>query len=156
MLQGACITSLLIWVLVSFGVTFSGLSEQGALGGPRSASASILQLTRYLQALEIYDIDYVLLGGSIILALLYGATFLSVTLSGSVRNAPRYKTMRENFRQIGSELATVEHAACQQDGAAAVRAFVARVHSIMSGELADWVRLGDLDCGKETARAFPQ
>jgi hypothetical protein len=147
-LQAAFVIALLIWVLVSVGASLSGLTEQGALGGPQLLSFRVLEITKYMQNLEIYDIDYLLLGGSVLIALLYGAVFLSITLSASLRNAPRYRIMRDNFRQLTTELDAVREAASDQNEAA-VRAFVGRVHSVMSGELADWVRLGDLDCGKE-------
>jgi hypothetical protein len=150
-LRQVFILLLLVWVLLCIGANLSGLAEQGALPVPAPVSGLVAIATSWLQRIEIYDFDVAALALSVGLALIYAAVLLNSFLSSSVRNAARYKIMRENFRQLNDELGAVRAAAVQQDEAA-VQAFVARVHSVMSLELADWVRLGDLDHGKDSAK----
>jgi hypothetical protein len=139
---------LLLWALVSIGATLAGRTEQGALPGSEGIANTFLRMTAPLQSIETLDMDYVVLAGSILLAAAYAVTWLYSLFSGSVRNAPRYATMRENFRQLSREIEKVRLDALQEHELR-VKAFVDRVHSVMSAELADWVRLQDLDRGND-------
>lgn len=74
-------------------------------------------------------------------------------LNEAVRNAARFDVMRNRFREIDAKIPLLRQAAARGDEAA-VRAFVDRVHSTMSLELADWVRLASLDVGKDEETSF--
>jgi hypothetical protein len=139
---------LLCWVVLSVSACMAGRTEQGGLSGPELVMNTLLRMAAPLQQIEILDIDFQILAATVLLAAAYAVVWLYVLLSGSVRNAARYATMRTNFEELNAEIGAVRAKALANDEAA-VKAFVERVHSIMSLELADWVRLAALDHGRD-------
>jgi hypothetical protein len=134
----------------------AGYDEQGA---PSEAIYGVLlEASGLLRRAEEMRLDYglVLLGVLAATAVLY--TFAHASLSAAKRNAPRYKTMLENFDDLlkdgaGDRLTFAREAAARGD-APAVRDYVERVHSIMTLECNDWVRLADLDQGRDDPNYF--
>lgn len=88
-----------------------------------------------------------MLGISVGLALIAAGAKLHAMLNASVRNAPRYANMRAKFSALAADIETVRAAAVRGDETA-VRAYMARVHSIMSIELNDWVNIAELEAGR--------
>jgi hypothetical protein len=162
-LERVVIGALLVWCFAEIGTAWSGTSEQGAAGWP---SAQALQwvtspwawTSGKLQTLETNMSDIFMLGLSVVLALIAAGAKLHAILNASVRNASRYDTARENFKHIEATLDGVRKAAAMggEDGEKAVRAYVARVHSIMSNELSEWVNIAELEAGRTTAVAAPE
>ncbi|MEW5962427.1 MAG: hypothetical protein AB1749_02590 [Pseudomonadota bacterium] len=141
---------LLVWGLLCIGANLSGLAEQGALNLPGGVDRAALLVSGLLQRIETYNADHYTLAIAIVLGAAYGAALLHVSSNASVRNAARYAIMRDNLVQLMREIGAVRAAAATGDEAA-VRGFIARVHSVMSQENADWVRLADLDQQRDSS-----
>ena len=132
-----------IWVLFLVAELLSSLGEQGPL--PAALPVLAYRASAGLQHFSSYygDIGWLLAG--VLMALIYGLAFLVTTLLSSVRNAARFAHARDNMvylRASGLEKARQSAAAGDE---IAVRDFVHRVHSSMSAELNDWVRLQELE-----------
>jgi hypothetical protein len=147
-LEWTVVAGLVAWCIADLGTAWSGTSEQGAAGWPRAGASSWTWASGHLQSIETSMSDVFMLGTSVVLALIAAGAKLHVMLNASIRNAPRYAGMRENFSIVKTELDTVRAAAANGDEAA-VRAYMARVHSIMSNELGDWVKFAELDGGQQ-------
>lgn len=150
---------LLGWAVLCLAATWSGSAEQGAISGPTWWSSTAARASGFLQNIEVLNTDYAALVIGLLMALFYGVALMYLMLNSSVRNAARYRITCSNFSKLHDELASARDAA-RADDAPAVDAFVARVHSIMSLELADWVKLQDLEqgrcCDPSTEPARPQ
>lgn len=92
------------------------------------------------------DITWLLVGLGATAA--YGATFLFTLLNNNLRNAARYEHARDNFDYLRSNDLEAARKSAAGGDAAGVSAYVSKVHSAMSAEQCDWVRLMDLDLGK--------
>jgi hypothetical protein len=135
---------LLVWGLLCIGANLSGLTEQGPLTTLAALDHPVLWVSGVLQRIETYNADHQMLLLAIAIGALYGLVLLHVSSNASIRNAARYAVLRDNLALLRGEIGAVRKAAAADDEAA-VRGYVARVHSVMSQENADWVRLADLD-----------
>lgn len=108
-------------------------------------------LTSSLAKLEIDQADYWSLLSLVLALLLFGFFGYRAKLGNPIRDAARYETMRSNFETLlGQRLADARKAASAGDEEG-VWGYVDSVHSIMSLELNDWVRLDKLDIGMAEA-----
>lgn len=141
-----CGALVVAWLLFLFGEVLSAWGEQGPL--PAFVPVWIYHVMSTLQgvSMEYADTKWLLYGTGA--AIIYGASFLYTTLQNSQRNAARYTHARENFEYLSKQdLESARKSAAAGDEVG-VNAFVNKVHSAMSAELSDWVRLMDLDQGK--------
>lgn len=157
--QISVLVLLTLWVLGSLLLNFAGTTEQGPVTWSlfrwlvpywHDASAVLLNY-------ESAGIDRKLFAGGVFLGLMAAAMTFYVTIDGSVRNAARYEQQRQNFEKLNADLDQVRKIAgganlnedTKKKANAEVEKFMDRVHSIMALELADWVRLHDLEQGRE-------
>ncbi len=110
---------------------------------------------------EAWNWDYWLLLFGFVTAAVLAYYVVLNSANAAKRNAPRFKIMAENFDDLlgGRLQAARREVALGQE--AALRDYVDRVHSVMSLEINDWVRLADLDLGRDerflrTGRDTPQ
>lgn len=108
---------------------------------------------------ETWGLDYVLLLVVALTGALWFYFFFNARLENSVRQAARFATMERNFKDIlgeepGGRLYQARMAAAKGNERA-VREYMVRVHSMMSLELNDWVRLSELDQGNDRATYRP-
>jgi uncharacterized membrane protein len=107
-----------------------------------------------LHLIERFNLDIIGLLLAIALAALYGAAYLRSLLFTHQRNASRFERAFENMSYLMEKPLEDARAAARSGDEAGVRAFVARVHSVMSTEYADWIRLRKLDEGlRDTGHA---
>lgn len=143
-LQIACIALLAVWGLLIIGAVAAGKSEQGAVTLPLLGSRFGLQASGLVQSVERFGIDVSAIAAATLLALVYVGVLYVGHLGKSARNSTRFDIMGENLDELFKDLDKVRRAAAQGD-TAAVRSFVERVHSVLSVENADWIRLQALD-----------
>lgn len=146
-LEGVVVAGLIVWCFADLSTAWSGTSEQGASGWPRAGTQHWMWASGQLQRVETTMSDFWMLGISVGLALIAAGAKLHAMLNASVRNAPRYANMRAKFSALAADIETVRAAAVRGDETA-VRAYMARVHSIMSIELNDWVNIAELEAGR--------
>ena len=147
-LECSVVAGLIVWCLADLSTAWSGTSEQGAAGWPRAGTQHWMWASGQLQHVETTMSDFWMLGLSVGLALIAAGAKLHATLNASVRNAARYKNMRDKFKMLTDDIDTVRAAAVRGDETA-VRAYMKRVHSIMSIELNDWVQIAELEAGRQ-------
>ena len=100
--------------------------------------------------IEVWDVDYLLFS---MLGLVVFAVFFSsyqTRLSHTKRNAARFDNMLQNFDDLLTERLEKARLASAQGNEKEVWKYLTGVHSIMSVELNDWVRLASLDIGTDT------
>ena len=144
--------AVILWFAALVVEILSAWGEQAPL--PDQIPGFVYHAMAYLQhiATDYTDIKFLLLGTGI--TILYGAIFLLTTLNSNLRNAARFAHARENLEYLrNSGLEEARKAAAKGEEAKVVN-YANRVHSAMSAELNDWVRLMDLDQGRE-AQAVP-
>lgn len=97
------------------------------------------------------------IGGDVYLLMLVLMLFVAggyfayeTRLANSIRNRPRFGQMQSNFAELLGEQLNIARGAALAGDARAVRAYVDNVHSIMTAEHAEWVKLGKLDVGVNT------
>jgi hypothetical protein len=148
---------LCFWSMLVLGAMLSGGTEQGALSGAWWPSGVWLGLASHLQGIETSTSDFTAFGIALLLALIAGGLRLHSTLNASIRNAPRYAQMQENFKTFKDDVNSVRAEAVRggPEGEASVRRFMARVHSAMSVELNDWVNIAELEAGRLKPAAQP-
>lgn len=100
-----------------------------------------------LHVIERFGLDIIGLLLGIALAALYGAVYLRSLLFTHQRNASRFERAHENMSYLMEKPLKDARAAALKGDEAGVLAYVARVHSVMSTEYADWIRLRKLDEG---------
>ena len=127
-----------------------GLDEQGASGWmPLSVGAAL----SCIAAIEHLGVDQVLIVLLLLGALVAASLGYRSLRDNSLRNDARFANMIENFAALGGKHLDDARRAAVRGDEAAVRHYVERVHSLMSIELNDWVRLADLDQGREPGLA---
>lgn len=144
-----CFVMVGIWLLALAAEVLSASAEQAPL--PGFVPDFVFDVLARMQWLgtTYADIYWLLFG--VLTTAIYGVLFLLTTLNSSLRNAARFAHAKENFAYLRrTGLASARQAAARGDEAGVLR-YVHRVHSVMSSELSDWVRLMDLDRGKEDA-----
>ena len=146
-LECVVVAGLVVWCVADLSTAWSGTSEQGAAGWPRAGTQHWMWASGQLQRVETSMSDFWMLGISVGLALIAAGAKLHATLNASVRNAARYGNMRDKFSTLTADIDTVRAAAVRGDETA-VRAYMKRVHSIMSIELNDWVNIAELEAGR--------
>ncbi len=145
-----CLLLAIAWAIVLFLSFLSALLEQGAF--PDIVPNWIVNSLSSLQSIETWNLDALGLLIAVAVSIFYGLLMIATRLDDNIRNAARYTIVRENFEHLlGRPLNEARVAACPGNHQAhdAVRHYIAEVHSIMSNELADWVRLRDLELGRE-------
>lgn len=145
---------LALWVGVLLIGWVGSLDEQGPLPLIGSESRSAAWLMSKLQLSERYEIDQKFLILGLLMVLVWIFVDYLAYLSASARNAARFKVMEQNFSEI-EQLMPAARLAAARGETATVLQFVDRVHSTMSIELAEWVRLADLDQGKYEGSFLP-
>lgn len=149
--RAALLNSLSIVIMAALGVVLllsatAGYDEQGMPGAWLRLPLDVLSRLPFSEA---WNWDYwLLLFGFVTAAVLVYYVVLN-SANAAKRNAPRFKIMAENFNDLlGGRLraARREVAAGKE---AALRDYADRVHSVMSLEINDWVRLADLDLGRD-------
>lgn len=140
-----CVAIIVLWLILLVSELASAASEQGPL--PSFVPALVYQASAQLQKVgsQYIDIYGLLLG--VLLLIIYGAAFIVTTLSSNLRNAARFAHARDNMaylRRVGLEEA--RQAAVRGEEAKVVN-YVSRVHSVMTAESSEWVRLMELDAG---------
>jgi hypothetical protein len=124
-----------------------GVCEQGGDGGPLSQFVCHISAMPFIETIggDVYILMLVLM------LLAAGGFFAYETgLANSVRNRPRFDQMRANFQELLGEHLSIARGAALAGDEVAVRAYVDNVHSIMTVEHAEWVKLGKLDVGVNT------
>lgn len=140
------ITIALVWIIIVFLGTASAWAEQGMV--PTYLQFFVHTFSG-LQAVEIYHLDSWALMLGILMTSAYGFLFLRTIMDRNLRNLARHATARANFSFLRkTELQAAREAAARGDESQALR-FVDHVHSIMSAEVADWVRLQELELGRD-------
>ena len=127
-----------------------GLDEQGASGWmPLSVGAALSRIAE----IERLGVDQMAIVSLLVIALFAASFHYRSLRDNSLRNGARFATMIENFAALGGKHLDDARRAAVRGDEAAVRHYVERVHSLMSIELNDWVRLADLDQGREPGLA---
>lgn len=140
-----CMLVVIGWVILMGLVYTAAAGEQGP--PPTWLPDAVLGAAAELHVIERFGLDIIGLLLGIALAALYGAAYLRSLLFTHQRNASRFERALENMEYLmGAPLAEARVAAVKGDEVA-VRAFVAQVHSVMSTEYADWIRLRKIDEG---------
>lgn len=140
-----------VWCLILCAASLGSTDEQGPLS--IASYIGVAPIMSALQQVEQWDLDRWLLLAGLALAMASLGLLYQTLLNSSVRNAARFEIMAQKFREIDQKLPSIRAAAAVGDEKA-VSAFVDRIHATMSLELADWVRLADLDLGNESQTAF--
>lgn len=149
-----CLLSVAVWVFALAFEVMAAWGEQGPL--PASVPTFAYSVMGLMQKLTMQYTDIKWLWVGLGTACIYGLVFLFTTLNSRLRNAARFRRAAENFAHLrenpenGLDKARAAAAAEPADVAGVLR-YVARVHSAMSSELSDWVRLSKLDAGQEMA-----
>jgi hypothetical protein len=146
-----CLVLVLGWILAVMAGAASAWSDQGAL--PDVVPGFAAQVLSYLQLVEIGQVDTIGLMLGVATAVIYAMLFLLSLLNSNLRNAARYSNAKANLAYLRETGLPAARDAAARGDESTVRRFVDRVHSVMSTELADWVRLRDLDSGKEKRAA---
>jgi len=142
--------------LVLASSAIAGLDEQGApstlIRGPLLYAAPLFRFA------EKWGLDYWLLFLGLLAVTAMAFYFALGALNEAKRNAPRYRNMLDNFDELlcdgpGDRLTFARKAAAHGDEAV-VRDYAERVHSVMAMEINDWVRLADLDLGRDDPSYF--
>ncbi len=131
-------------LLYSVGI---GVCEQGGDGSLLS------QFICHISSLPFIET----IGGDVYLLILVLMLFAAggffayeTSLANSIRNRPRFDQMQSNFEELLGEQLSIARGAALAGDERAVRAYVDNVHSIMTAEHAEWVKLGKLDVGVNT------
>lgn len=151
--RNICAFGLVLWSVLYLGLNVSGHGEQAlAPVGEQLAGVSAAVMAS-LTAVEAAEIDYLILPASVLMGCAFAALLLKQSIRGSRRNAVRHSHARDNFTELAGRIGPAREAAARgtPDAADAVRRYMDTVHSVMSAELADWVRLAALDIGKPSA-----
>ena len=132
---------ILLLVMILAGI--ASVDEQG----PASDIYRHFSIMRFLEGFKLDQVLYL----SLALVAFGGFYFvLEAKLLNSKRNSARYDNMLENFEEVlGSRLTEARQQALQGN-TEAVLEYISDVHTIMSLESNDWVRLADLDLGRDT------
>ena len=142
-----CLVLVLGWLVAVLAGAASAWGDQGAL--PEFVPEFAARTLSYLQWVEIGQVDTIGLMLGVATAVLYATLFVLTLLNTNLRNAARYAHARANFDYLRETALPAARSAAARGDEGTVRRFVDRVHSVMSTELADWVRLRELDTGKE-------
>ncbi|MGO9170404.1 MAG: hypothetical protein ACLP7P_00335 [Rhodomicrobium sp.] len=142
--------------LVLASSAIAGLDEQGMpsalLRGP------LLYAAPRLLAAEAWGPEYPLLLLGLLAVSAMAFYFALGALNSAKRNAPRYRNMLDNFEELLKEgpadRLTFARQAAALGNEAVVRDYAERVHSVMAMEINDWVRLADLDQGRDDPNYF--
>ncbi|MGO9459033.1 MAG: hypothetical protein ACLP1W_02715 [Rhodomicrobium sp.] len=142
--------------LVLASSAIGGLDEQGMpsalLRGP------LLYAAPQLRFAEKWGLDYWLLLLGLLAVTAMAFYFALGALNEAKRNAPRYRNMLNNFDELLKEgpedRLTFARQAAAEGKEGAVRDYADRVHSVMTLEINDWVRLADLDQGRDDPSYF--
>lgn len=148
-----------LFLFLSF---LAALDEQGAPRYFPSLLAPLLaRVSPWFSQFETIGVDYWLVVALLVTMAAAAYFYYQQTLGASLRNAGRYRNVLENFDALlevapdkdgrPSKLMSARLAAVRGD-AVGVEAYMQRVHSIMSIENNDWVRLADLDRGIDRRR----
>jgi hypothetical protein len=141
--------ALFLFMLVS---SVSTLDEQGARSFmPVWLAAALSRLS----PIEGFGLDIVLIFAIILAGAMWHYRSVNARLENSLRQAARFHIMQQNFADILGDRLQQTRLAAAAGNERAVREYMARVHSMMSLELNDWVRLADLDRGNERATFQP-
>ncbi len=140
--------AVILWFAALFIEVLSAWGEQAPL--PGFIPSFVYHAMAYLQyiATDYTDIKFLILGAG--LTILYGLLFLLTTLNSNLRNAARFAHARENLKYLRNTGLEEARRAAAKGEEAKVMNYANRIHSAMSAELNDWVRLMDLDQGRET------
>lgn len=145
--QWLLVAALVLVGFVLLASSLSGYEEQGMppayLRGPLPAVLSVFGFA------ETMRLDYWLLALGALAAIVLGHFIIVSDVTAAKRNAPRYDCMRENFASLLNERLERARAAADVGDERGVREYFDRVHAAMSAELNDWVRLADLDQGRD-------
>lgn len=146
----AFILALLFWSLLFLGVNLSGAGEQALSPIGAGLDGATARAMAQLNAIETSELDFLVLPASMLLGCFFVALLLKQSIRGSRRNAVRHQRARDNFAALAGMIGPAREAAARGAPGAAdtVRLYMDKVHSAMSAELADWVRLAALDIGK--------
>jgi hypothetical protein len=142
-----CLVAAIGWIVLLTLVLLGAWADHTPL--PSFVPDVVEQGLAQLLEIEQHRIDQIGLITGIGIAILYGALHLRSMLDSNLRNSARYERALENLDYLaGNDLARVRQAAADGNDVAVCR-FVDRVHSVMATEHAEWVRLRDLDAGRE-------
>ncbi len=171
--RAAFLNGLSIVIMAALGVVllFSATAGYDEQGMPGAWLRLPLDALSRLPFSEAWNWDYWLLLFGFVTAAVLAYYVVLNSANAAKRNAPRFATMGENFGDLlgtfnNGEWVVAKRLSDARNGAAAgqeaaLRDYVDRVHSVMSLEINDWVRLADLDLGRDerflrTDRDAPQ
>lgn len=146
----AFLMALLFWSCLWLAVSIAGRAEQAVAPFGWAADATLAGTAMLLNSFEAMELDHLVLPLSLLIGIAYASVLIRQYLNASLRNAFQYEHAAANLSRIAVQIDDVRRRAARGDREA-VRAFVQRVHAVMSQEHADWVRLAQLDLGQGAA-----
>lgn len=136
-----------VWLVLVMLAWLAAYLDQGPL--PIALPDIVIKVLSLAEHVETITLDSTGLILVFVVSLIYGVMMIVTRLDGNLRNAARYAVVRENLAYLLDEPFRRACAAAHEGDKERVLHFVWEVHAIMANENADWVRLRELDRGRE-------